>query len=231
MFAIVVATALANAVTRDTIYTRKLRRRGIDLDVPREHGMMAVITVREALGSPPRPISSDQPLDEIVDRFTRERSDSLPVVDTGGGLLGVVAAVDVEQWLSQNHDGAVVASDLAREAPGLRPDDSLERAIEVLGATDDEGVPVIVDDSELVGWLTHRGLLRAYRTRGAGNGAVVAGSGRLAYTGLTLDPVELSPHAVIDRRRGPGRGETSAEPAHGSDPRARMPARNTPPSR
>ena len=32
MFAIVVATALSSAVTRDTIYTLKLRRRGIDID-------------------------------------------------------------------------------------------------------------------------------------------------------------------------------------------------------
>ena len=34
MLAIVVSTALSNAITRDTIYTLKLRRRGIDLDAP-----------------------------------------------------------------------------------------------------------------------------------------------------------------------------------------------------
>ena len=32
MIAIIVATALANSITRDTIYTLKLRRRGIDID-------------------------------------------------------------------------------------------------------------------------------------------------------------------------------------------------------
>ena len=35
MFAIVVATALGNRLTRDTIYTLKLRRRGIDIDAPK----------------------------------------------------------------------------------------------------------------------------------------------------------------------------------------------------
>jgi len=34
MIAVVVATAIANAATRDTIYTLKLRRRGIDIDTP-----------------------------------------------------------------------------------------------------------------------------------------------------------------------------------------------------
>ena len=40
MFAIVVATTLSNALTRDTIYTLKLRRRGIDIDAPQDdpHG-------------------------------------------------------------------------------------------------------------------------------------------------------------------------------------------------
>ena len=53
MFAIVVATALANAVTRDTIYTLKLRRRGIDIDQPAAI-RMAQITVAEAMGDLPR---------------------------------------------------------------------------------------------------------------------------------------------------------------------------------
>ena len=38
MCAIVVATALSNAITKDTIYTLKLRRRGIDIDAPPRAG-------------------------------------------------------------------------------------------------------------------------------------------------------------------------------------------------
>ena len=51
MCAIVVATALANAITDDTIYTLKLRRRGIDIDAPAP-SRMAQITVAEAMGRP-----------------------------------------------------------------------------------------------------------------------------------------------------------------------------------
>ena len=54
MFAIVVATALSSAVTRDTIYTLKLRRRGIDIDQPQPSSLMAQITVAEAMVKPPR---------------------------------------------------------------------------------------------------------------------------------------------------------------------------------
>jgi chloride channel protein, CIC family len=53
MFAIVVATTLGDAVTRDAIYTLKLRRRGIDVDAPTIPSPMAQITVAQAMGRPP----------------------------------------------------------------------------------------------------------------------------------------------------------------------------------
>ncbi|MGI8413083.1 MAG: chloride channel protein [Solirubrobacteraceae bacterium] len=167
MFAIVVATALSNALTSDTIYTLKLRRRGINLDEPRMRSLMAQITVAQAMGRAPKALTPDEPLHDIVARFAAERSDSIPVIDPDGKLLGVVAAIDVERMISQDPDAEGVAATLARESPRLYAEDSLEDAIAILGATDDEGMPVLggEDDDELIGWLTHRRLLRAYRER------------------------------------------------------------------
>lgn len=53
-----------------------------------------------------------------------------------------------------------------REAPLLRAPDSLEQAVLALGATDDEALPVLADEGDrLIGWLTHRCVLNAYRQR------------------------------------------------------------------
>jgi CIC family chloride channel protein len=177
MFAIVVATGLSNKITRDNIYTLKLRRRGIDLDAPTPR-LMAGIRVADAMVTPPATLDPETSLDEIVDRFTIERLDSLPVVDGAGQLLGVVAAVDLERDISANGREPEVARNLMREAPTVRVGDTLEDAIVALGATDDEGLPVLDDsDDRLVGWLSHRDLLRAYRQRvdGAGRGAPPGG--------------------------------------------------------
>ncbi len=165
MFAIVVATALSGARSRDTIYTLKLRSRGIDIDRPRATALMAQITVAEAMGKPRRPVRPDQPLNDLVKRFAAERSDSLPIIDQNGSLLGVIAAVDIERAISQSADQPPLAAALARAAPDLRADDSLEDAVHALGSTDNDGVPVLGDDHQLIGWLTHRRLLRAYRER------------------------------------------------------------------
>jgi len=165
MIAVVVATAIANAATRDTIYTLKLRRRGIDIDAPAPSSLMAQITISEALEEMPLPLEPDQPLREVLDRFAAERTNALPVIDADGSLLGVVSAGDVEQALASSQGGKDARA-LVHETPELRADQTLEEAVWRLGSTDDEGLPILDQDgNHVVGWLTHRQLLAAYRKR------------------------------------------------------------------
>jgi CIC family chloride channel protein len=170
MFAIVVATALSHRISRDTIYTLKLRRRGIDIEAPRARRLMAGTSVAAAMGRPPRPLRLEQPAAEIIERFANERSDSLPVTDPDGILVGVVAAVDLERAVTRDSSQLRLAGDLMRDAPTVRAEDSLEAAVEVLAAGDDEGVPVVDDERRMVGWITHRRVLRAYRARAGRDG-------------------------------------------------------------
>jgi chloride channel protein, CIC family len=164
MCAIVVATALSNHITKDTIYTLKLRRRGIDIDAP-PPSRMAQITIAEAMGQTPRALTPDQPLNEIAKRFATERTDSLPVTDAVGSLTGIIAATDVERAISHGSETTTRGAQLTRDVPRLGADDSLEDAVQALASTDDEGLPVVDQDNQLVGWITHRHVLRTYLKR------------------------------------------------------------------
>jgi CIC family chloride channel protein len=164
MIAVIVATALSNTLTRDTIYTLKLRRRGIDIDAP-QGTLMAQIDIADAMGNLPRPLRPDATLHEILDRFTAERADALPVIDSDGTLLGVVAAVDVERAIAGSREG-LTARALVRGVPELRVGESLEDAVRALASADEESLPVLdANGKQVVGWLTHRRLLRAYHAR------------------------------------------------------------------
>ena len=164
MVAIIVATALRNHLTTDTIYTLKLRRRGIDIERPPET-LMAQISVSDAMGKLPEPLTPEQPLRDVLERFTNERTDALPVLDADGTLLGVVTATDIEQAIANSSDG-LSARSLVHEAPELRSDQSLEDAVRALATTDQEGLPVLdAAGKKAIGWLTHRRLLRAYHAR------------------------------------------------------------------
>ena len=47
----------------------------------------------------------------------------------------------------------------------LGASDSLEEAVQALASTDDEGLPVTSENDHLIGWITHRRVLRAYLDR------------------------------------------------------------------
>jgi CIC family chloride channel protein len=165
MFAVVLATALANTLTPDTIYTLKLRRRGIDIDEPAQPSRMAQIPVAEAMGVPLRPLSPAEPLDVVIACLAAEHSETLPVIDADGRLLGVVAASDAERALEEDH-GRLSAGALAHATPELRADQTLEDAVHALTTSYEQGLPVTAaNGDQVVGWLTHQQLLRAYRDR------------------------------------------------------------------
>jgi CIC family chloride channel protein len=148
-------------LTRDTIYTLKLRRRGIGIDQERPTSPMRALTVRAAMQSVPVPVSQDLRLGEVIARFTEHGWDALPVVDAAGRYRGTVTSRRVEQALRE--DGQAVLGDLAEAIPALRPDATLEDAVGLLVRSAGAGLPVVDPDRQaVVGWLTHHDVLRAF---------------------------------------------------------------------
>ncbi len=160
MVAVVIATGLADRLSPDSIYTLKLRRRGIDLDQPKAPGLDA-IPVSEAMRPLPEPLAPSASVPEMLARFASGSALAIPVVDADGAtILGVVSAEAVEAALPD--DGVVYARDIMHLTDTLHASDPLEHAIRVLAQSGDEGVPVLaVTDGQAVGWITHRDLLGA----------------------------------------------------------------------
>ena len=167
MIAIVVATAISTLLSRETIYTLKLRRRGIDIERPRVVSVMRTVPIAVAMRAMPEPLPGDAGLEELVDRF--QRADVLPVVDDDGRLLGIVTSASVEEHAMSDADGDATAARLARPVRDLRVDAMLEDAVHALTTADAPALPVLAaEGTDVVGWVTHRDVLRAYhreRTR------------------------------------------------------------------
>jgi CIC family chloride channel protein len=164
MFSIALAAPIGHLLSEDTIYTAKLRRRGIDIAKSRAAGLMTALKVREAM----QPISSvlphDMPVSQAIAQFNLKDRDVLPVADHANRYCGVVTARVVEERVEAS-DTRVTVGELAREAPAVTEDQTLEEAARKLVGADDSGLPVLTADRRgIVGWLTHRDLLRLYGT-------------------------------------------------------------------
>jgi len=170
MTAIAVSAGLSALLTSDTIYTLKLRRRGVDVLRGRAASLMSLLTVNDAMQPVPAPLRASAGLDEVVDRLVAEGVEALPVVDDAGAYAGIVTTDAAETSMRANVLDAS-AADLAQDVPPVGAGETLEQALERLLAHGSAGLPVLDDeDGRVIGWLTHRDLLRAYSSGEAGAG-------------------------------------------------------------
>jgi CIC family chloride channel protein len=162
MLAVVVATGLSGLATGDTIYTLKLRRRGVDLNSARPSGPMQTVTVASAMRELPARVRSTLPLEQLIERLSGSPEGAVLVVDGEDALVGLVSIDDLQPALT-DESRAVTAAELARPLMSLHDDDSLEDAARALGESGEAGLPVIASHARTaVGWISHRDILRAY---------------------------------------------------------------------
>jgi chloride channel protein, CIC family len=165
MSAIVLATFISQRIApRDTIYTLKLRRRGVDLSSPAQTSPRAdAISISAVMRPVPTALRVSDNLVEAARALARSGQGVLPVVDADGAYTGTVSAHSVAEALAVGeHDGTQVGQ-VTDLPPALRSVDPLDFALQVL---DDAGgaVPVLDPDGhEVIGWLTHQSALNALR--------------------------------------------------------------------
>ena len=161
MCATVVATTLSSILSRETIYSLKLTRRGIDILQRKQPTLLQSLTVGDAARPMPQGLPGDLPLDLVAERFAAAGEESLPVVDDDGRLQGVVRLGDVTDALASGMPDAT-ACDLVTQHETLRGDGSLEDALERLAAS---GGPLPVEVDARGGdyrWVSERDALDAY---------------------------------------------------------------------
>ena len=158
LLAIALAAGVSKLIAKDTIYTRKLLRRGIDVHAPSRR--LQRLTVATAAGPVPAGLSPETGLAQMALRFSIEAGAALPVIDADHQFRGIVLAAEVEQALA-DHAGQVTAADLARSVPVLSREQGLEAALGDLTRHGSAALPMADAEGRLTGWVTGQDLLRA----------------------------------------------------------------------
>ncbi|MCX4884151.1 chloride channel protein [Streptomyces sp. NBC_00847] len=163
MLAIVLATAVSRLISRDTIYTLKLRRRGIDLDGPAPGARIGTQHVSAVMEPLPSPLATSTTLADSADLLSLSGHGALPVVDDTGRYVGVVTAQAVAEALAeQPEDAPTLVGQLAEPPAPVTADQPLAQALHALLSVAGTGLPVLdADHAKPVGWLSHQSALRA----------------------------------------------------------------------
>ncbi|ETK32785.1 chloride channel protein [Microbispora sp. ATCC PTA-5024] len=165
MLTVVLATLTARVLGKDSIYTLKLRRRGVDLDARDRHGPFATLPVRKIMEAAPGPLRTPTPVDEAVPILARSPHGVLPVVAMDGAYHGTVTARAAAEALTEEGPLRLTVGDLAELPTPITSDMTLLEALSILVAAQGTGLPVLDEGRrELVGWLTHQRVLQAVHT-------------------------------------------------------------------
>ncbi|WP_201774782.1 chloride channel protein [Demequina salsinemoris] len=162
LLAVVVSTMITSHLSKDSIYTAKLRRRGVDLTRRPGATTLAGVTVQSLMRTAPRTVSPRLTASEAMDRMLAIPRKSLPVVTDHGEYVGVVTLTAAASAMSGDDDAeTVTVSQLIEWRDFVSPDTPVEEVLDgILDGEENDGLPVLDDDGELVGWLRQEAVLK-----------------------------------------------------------------------
>ncbi|RJR44787.1 MAG: chloride channel protein [Desulfobacteraceae bacterium] len=166
MLACITSSILSGQLLKESIYTMKLVRRGVDIRAGKEVNVLKSITVKEAMKNNVETIPENMSLGKLAEKIASSKYNSFPVVNEGGNLVGVLSYLDYHDVLFDPElRTLVVAGELAtRSVVTVFVNDSLYTALDKITAKDFSILPVVdtSDPLRILGILTRRDIISAY---------------------------------------------------------------------
>ena len=171
---IMIAAGLSSVVARivdpESIYHKKLSRRGESLTRGHDAARLEHVMVRDVMIREFPAVRQTDDVTEIV-RIARANAtlESLPVMDGDGRLIGIIRPEDLHRVLdSEIPPHMLCAEDIATPPPlAVAPNENLLEALRDFGTRDFETLPVETGEGEsrrLVGLLLRSDVMRRYRS-------------------------------------------------------------------
>ena len=131
MISTIVGVLTSNYLHRESIYTHKLKRKGVSLDKGMESNLLKSIKVQEVMRRGFESVPHDLPFNFLIDVLLQTARSRVAVVDDEGALVGVIPREMVQKFLAEKEllSELIIARDLVMPDPSLLyPEDTLELA-------------------------------------------------------------------------------------------------------
>ncbi len=166
MFSCIVGAIASGQLLKDSIYTLKLGRRGVNIKEGKEVNILKSIRVSEVMTRGVETISEGCTMEVMADIIAKSKFNSFPVLDSDNSLAGIVSFNDYSEAIfNEDLKHLLVAKDLATsDVVTVSADDNLYAALEKISRKDFATLPVmsVRDPGRLVGIVSRRDIIRAY---------------------------------------------------------------------
>jgi CIC family chloride channel protein len=167
MVSCILGAFLAQRLRRESIYTIKLVRRGIDLSAGQEINVLRRMTVHDVLRRSVETVPRTANLEDLYQRMVESNHYEFFTVDGDGNLIGIVSVDDLRRALPllEELKQVAIAEDIAQPANVyVREDDTLDTAMRQFGKRTYEELPVLPAGGGMrpVGTISRGDVINAY---------------------------------------------------------------------
>jgi len=166
MLSCIIAAIASGQLLRDSIYTLKLARRGVDIKEGKEVNVLKSMFVKDVMNPKVETIAEALPLSQIAEVISKSKFNSFPVLNAQNQLTGILSFNDYSEAIFDEHlKDLVVAKDLATsDLVTVSLEDNLYTALEKISAKDFAVLPVVSaqDHNKLEGVISRRDIIGAY---------------------------------------------------------------------
>ncbi len=166
MVTCIISSLVIQRLMRESIYTMKLIRRGVDIRQGREVNILKSIKVKDVMNPSVEIVPENMGLEEFSNMVSKSKFNSFPVINTDGELSGILSFNDYSDVIfNEDLKGIIVTKDIAtKNVVTVTSEDNLYQAQESITLRDFSIMPVVspVDQSKLEGVLTRRDIIGAY---------------------------------------------------------------------
>lgn len=163
MLSSIIASFITVGIQRESIYTMKLKRRGILFKEGRELNILRSLFVRDFISQDYHVFSNTEHVGKIIDQAISGKYHSFQIIDSDNNYMGCFSLNQVKSSVLQKDllDSIIIAQDLA--VPGIELDfeANLEQAMEIFGREDVAEIAVL-KNKKFIGVVKRKDVIEAY---------------------------------------------------------------------
>jgi CIC family chloride channel protein len=167
MFACVVSDAVSSLMSKETIYSMKLARRGVSISHDMEVEVLSSIHVKDAMVKNVISVHEETTIRELAHIIQVTEHMGYPVVDEKERLVGIITHHDIHDAIAEGKYDIRVKELESKHLVVVQPDNSLEEAMDIMVSRDISHLPVVDprDPKKLVGFITKGDVMKSHQRR------------------------------------------------------------------
>jgi CIC family chloride channel protein len=164
MIASIISTLVVRRISKDSIYSLKLSRKGIDIHTIHKKDLMEKVRVGDAMFRRVITVNESTQVKDAGMLIKKTTHRGFPVLDNEGRLKGIITHQDINKAMSKGMGDSTVMEFMSRNILWCYPDETLKDALEKMGERNIGRLPVVdpKDHSLLIGLVTRKGIITAY---------------------------------------------------------------------